>query len=387
MTKKLYWENPYETKFSAVISSIKTDGIILDKTLFYPESGNQQADKGIIKIGNDKFEIIGVSKDNNEIIHHISPELGDKIKVGDKVEGEIDWEYRYGLMKAHSSQHIFSAMLKSMYDLDTLRAILNFEDVFLQISQTIDYDQLKKILYKVNRICTLEEHKIAADLVSRDVTQGYANEIRGKIPNESEIRLLKIDKLDIVCCGGTHVRETTEIGSLFIYDFKKGNEIRYYVGNKAILNSSKTNIDLIHMSNNLNSPLQKVMSVIAKQLELLENIQKEQKELSIKLLKASSKSPLKVINNIPLFHIDSDIDIKIINKILPDFPQNSLIIVSMENNKLRIISLSEKLDANSLMQRLIQKSGGKGGGSPKSSQGFLEKIPENIIDEIESMLK
>ena len=117
------------------------------------------------------------------------------------------------------------------------------------------------------------------------------------------------------------------------------------------------------------------------------DIQKRQKELSIKLLKAISKSPLKIINHTPLFYIDFDIDIKIINKILPDFPQNSLIIISMESNKLRIISLNEKLDANNLMQKLIQKSGGKGGGSPKSSQGFLKKMPENIIDELESMLK
>lgn len=387
MTKKLYWENSYETKFSAIISSIKMDGIIIDKTLFYPESGNQQADKGIIKIGNNKFEVTGVSKDKNEIIHHISPELGDKIKVGDKVEGEIDWKYRYGLMKAHSSQHIFSAVLKSMYDIDTLRAILNFEDVFLQISQAIDYDQLKKILSIVNRICTLEQHKITADLVSRNDTQSYAKKIRGKIPNEPEIRLLKIDKLDIVCCGGTHVQDTTEIGSLFVYDFKKGDEIRYYVGNKAILNRSKTNIDIIHMSNNLNTPLQKVMNVIEKRLDLLENTQKELKELSIKFLETTSKSPLKIINNVPLFYIDSDIDIKIINKMLAEFPQDSLIIISMENNKLRIISLNDKLNANNFIQDLIKKYGGKGGGSPKSSQGFLEKIPENVLEDIESMIK
>jgi len=387
MTKKLYWENPYATKFTAKVTSIKENGIVFDKTLFYPESGNQLSDKGNLKIDVQDFKIKKVIKEGSEIIHQISSEFKDRIKIGDKIEGEIDWEYRYGLMKAHSSQHIFSAVLKSMYDIDTFRAILNFEDVFLQISQTIDYDQLKKILYKVNRICTLEEHKIVAELISRDDTQSYANKIRGKIPNEPEIRLLKIDKLDIVCCGGTHVQDTTEIGSLFIYDFKKGNEIRYYVGNEAILKSSKTNIDLINISNNLNAPLQKLLNVIGRRLELLVDIQRKQKELSIKLLKAISKFPLKIINHTPLFYIDFDIDIKIINKILPDFPQNSLIIISMESNKLRIISLNEKLVANNLMQKLIQKSGGKGGGSPKSSQGFLKKMPENIIDELESMLK
>ncbi len=387
MTKKLFWEDPYETKFTAKVISLNEFGFILDNTLFYPESGNQLSDRGYIKIGDYKFRIEQVSKDGDDIIHHIPPDLKDKIKVDDKVEGEIDWQYRYGLMKAHSSQHIFSAVLKNSYDIDTERAVLNYEEVFLQTSQKLDYNELKEILYEVNSICTSKNYKINAKIVPRDKAQEIADKIRSQIPNEPEVRLMEIENLDLVCCGGTHVQNTREIGNLFIYDFKKGNEIKYYVGNKATLNFSNINVNLINLANNLNIPILKIREIVKKRLKLLENAQSLQKDLSLKLLEVISKSPANVINELSLFYVEFDIDIKILNKSLDMFPPSSLIIVNMGNNKIRILSLCEELNANKLIQKLIQNYNGKGGGNPKSAQAVLNKMPEDLLVEIESLLK
>ncbi|MFX1346134.1 MAG: alanine--tRNA ligase-related protein [Promethearchaeota archaeon] len=387
MTKKLFWEDPYETKFTAKVTLIDEFGFILDKTLFYPESGNQLSDRGYINIGDFKFKIEQVSKDGDDIIHHISTDLKDKIKVGDKVEGEIDWQYRYGLMKAHSSQHIFSAVLKNSYDIDTERAILNHEEVFLQTSQKLDYNELKEVLYEVNSICTSKNYRINAKIVPRDKAQEIADKIRSQIPNEPEVRLMEIENLDLVCCGGTHVQNTTEIGILFIYDFKKGKEIKYYVGNKAMLNYSNININLINLANSLNIPILKIREIVKKRLKLLKNVQSLQMDLSLKLLGEISKSPLKVINKFSLFYVEIDIDIKILNKSLDMFPPDSLIIVNMGNNKIRILSLSEELNANKLIQKLIQNYNGKGGGNPKSAQAVLNRMPEDLLVEIESLLK
>lgn len=386
MTKKLYWENPYETKFTAKVISIKESGFVLDKTLFYPESGNQSSDRGYIKIEDFKFKIEEVSKDGDEIIHHIPSDLKDKINIGDKVEGEIDWQYRYGLMKAHSSQHVFSAVLKNTYDIDTMRANLNHEEVFLQTSQNLDYEQLKEILYEVNNICTSKNYRLNPEIIPRAKAEEIAHKIRSRIPKEPQVRLMEIENLDLVCCGGTHVQNTTEIGCLFIYDFKKGNEIRYYVGNKATLNYSNININIINLANSLNIPILKIREIVKKRLELLEDVQNQQKDLSYKFLDAISKSPYKIINNISLFYLDLDIDIKILNKSLSIFPQNSLIIVLMGNNKLRLLSLNENIDANKILQNIIQKYDGKGGGNSKSAQAVVGKMPEDLLFEIEQLI-
>ncbi len=386
MSKKLFWENAYDTKFSAKVVSIGEKGILLEKTLFYPESGNQSSDRGYLEINDHRFRVEKVTKEGEDILHHISPDFKKKINIGDKVEGEIDWEFRYGLMKAHSSQHILSAIIKNKYDIDTVRANLNFEDVILQLSQEISYDQLKEVLLNVNTICTSNNLKINSKIVSREDAQKLSEKIRSTIPNESQVRLMEIEGLDLVCCGGTHVRNTSEIGEIFIYDFKKGTEIKYYVGNKALQTSSINNIDMITLVNKLNTPIGNLKGIIEKRLELIENVQDQQKNLSIKLLELISKTPLKIINNISLFYIDFDIDIKLLSSMLNLFPQDSVIIVRIEINKIRLLSLSELIDANEILKKLIIEYGGKGGGNPKSAQAFLEKFPKDLLSKIELLI-
>ncbi len=386
MSKKLFWENAYDTKFSSKVVSIKEKGITLDKTLFYPESGNQLCDHGYLEINDHRFKVEKVTKEGDDILHHISSDFKKKINIGDKVDGEIDWKFRYGLMKAHSSQHILSAIIKNKYDIDTIRANLNFEDVNLQLSQELSYDQLKEVLLDVNTICTSINLKINSKIVSREDAQKLSEKIRSIIPNESQVRLMEIEGLDLVCCGGTHVRNTSEIGEIFIYDFKKGSEIKYYVGNKALLASSINNIDMITLVNNLNTPIGNIKGIIEKRLKYIENVQDQQKYLSIKLLELISKTPLKIINNISLFYIDFDIDIKLLSSMLNLFPLDSLIIVRIESNKLRILSTSEKIDANEILKKLIIEYGGKGGGNPKSAQAFLEKVPKDLLSKIEIII-
>ncbi len=386
MTQKLYWQTPYETKFTAKIEVIKEAGIMLDRTLFYPESGNQLSDKGYLKTKDFKIEIKKVSKEENDIIHHTSANFQKKLTIGDKIEGEINWQNHYGLMKSHSSQHILSAILKNNYDIDTIRAIINFEEVFIQISQKLEFKQLKEILHEINTIYTLKNLTINSKIIPHEQAEKEAKGIRSKIPGESQVRLIEIQNLDLVCCGGTHVQNITEIGCLFIYDFKKGNEIRYYIGNKALLLNSNINIDMISLAIDINTPIAKLGKDVKKRLELLENMQVLQKDLSIKLLESISKSPSKIIHNIPLFYIDFNADIKIINKMLSLFPQNSLLIVEMGNNKIRLLSMSGKIDANELLQTLIIKYNGKGGGNPKSAQGILKKMPKDLISEIEKLI-
>jgi alanyl-tRNA synthetase len=105
-TETIYYENPYRVDFRAralrTIKSGKGSWLVLDKTCFYPEGGGQPGDRGVLKHNGKRTEVTDTQKIGEVILHRIS----SQIKTGTSVEGEIDWERRYQLMKMHTTAHI-----------------------------------------------------------------------------------------------------------------------------------------------------------------------------------------------------------------------------------------------------------------------------------------
>ncbi|KKN27034.1 hypothetical protein LCGC14_0868640 [marine sediment metagenome] len=386
MTRKLYWETPYDKQFTAKVVSIKTEGIILDQTLFYPYGGNQLSDHGIIRIKDVDFSIKNVTKEDNEIIHHITPNFQNKVKVGEEVVGQIDWKRRYGLMKSHTSQHIFSAVIKNKYDINTIRATLNFEDVSLSISRVLSYEQLKSVLQEINEIFCFNNLKINGRILAHKEIEPLRDLIRGNIPNKSQIRIVEIEDLDMVCCGGTHVKNSTEIGSLFIYDFKKGKEIKYCIGANCLNMLTNINVDLLDISNSLNVSISNIRVKNNKNNVLISNLQDKNKILALKTLKLIAKNPIDTINGVLIFILEYDMDHKIISKNMHLFPLETVLVIKMTPKKFRIISKIQAVNANNIMQVFIKKFGGKGGGNSSSAQGTFNIDPEDIISDLKEIL-
>ena len=387
MTYKLYWETPYAKEFNAKVISIQEEGIILDQTLFYPYGGNQLSDHGTIRINDIEFEINNVLKDDNEIIHSLPSEFHKKIKVGDHVLGKIDWNRRYGLMKSHTSQHIFSAVIKNKFDIDTVRATLNFEEVLISFSKALNYEQIRSALNEINEICSTNNLVINGKIISNEEIEQYKDLIRGNIPLENQIRIIEIKNLDLVCCGGTHVENSTEIGNLLIYDIKKGKELKYYIGNRALSMLTTINIDLIEMANSLNTTINKIRERNMKNEDLILNIREKNKMLKIKTLELAARNPIETINDILIFSIDHDIDYKIISKNLHLFPSNTFLIIKIAPKKYRFISKHHNLNSNNIMQSFLKKYGGKGGGNPNSAQGSFETEPRDFISDLKEFLE
>lgn len=91
MTRKLFWEDPYQKEFDATIEKIDENKIVLDKTAFYPRGGGLVSDVGNI----DEVEVSEVVKgENNEIVHIMED---GNFQVGQQVHGKIDWEKRYDI--------------------------------------------------------------------------------------------------------------------------------------------------------------------------------------------------------------------------------------------------------------------------------------------------
>ena len=383
MTKKLYWDNSYETSFTAEVISITPEGVILDKSLFYPQGGGQDCDKGRLEKEELIFKIEFVSKKGENIIHHISSKDENKIKVGDNITGEIDWDYRYGVMRAHSAQHILSALIKNKYNIDTAHATISFEDVSLQIAQAINDDQFNEVIKEFNRVCTIENHEFQTKVVHRDEIDINEKQIRGKIPEQGQVRLVELKNYDLICCGGTHVKNTSEIGPIFIYEFNKGTNFKFIVGSKALNQFTTDNYRILNYGRNLNLPALNIVENFQKQLDKKLIVQRNYEILANTVLQLASQNPNKILDDVKIGCIRMDFDYKNIQKSFKDFPKDFLLIILEEKNKIRILSNTEKASANEVLQKVLKKFGGKGGGSPFSAQATLRDEPKDILLELE----
>jgi len=382
MTEKLYWNTPYETSFKAKVIGVKGEGVILDRTLFYPQGGGQVSDKGKLDKEGLILKIETVSKEGNDILHHISSNVESKIKIGDIVTGEIDWNYRYGVMRAHSSQHILSALIKNKFKIDTSHANISFEDVSLQIAQDINNNQFKEVLQEFNSVCTIENHEFHTSIIQRDEIKNFTENIRGKIPEQGEIRIVELKDYDLICCGGTHVENSTEIGPIFVYEFNKGRNFKFKVGSNAINQFSNDNIDILRYARLLNIPASEILENFQKQLDKKSTLQQSYINLANIALEFVSLYPNTIIKKVKVGFLELNLEYKVIQKQFKEFPVDYLLIIKQENNKILVLSNNEKVKVTKVLETLLKRYGGKGGGNPHSAQGTLNEEPEDLLSDL-----
>jgi len=127
-TEKLYFENAYLKEFSArVIGREIREGqqlVILDRTAFYPESGGQPHDLGIL----NGVKVIRVEEEDGVIFHFLDGELAK-----DEVQGQIDWPRRFDHMQQHTGQHILSEAFYQLVKGETLSFHLGQEESSVEI--------------------------------------------------------------------------------------------------------------------------------------------------------------------------------------------------------------------------------------------------------------
>lgn len=233
MTEAIYMNDSYLKEFEATVKSVKDEKfIVLDKTAFYPNGGGQPFDTGKL-IGPDgaEYNVVFVGKFNGEISHEIDR---SGLKEGDKVKGVINWERRYAHMRYHTTAHIISAVLhketgakisgNQIYE-DKLRIDFDLEN--------FDKDALQNYVDKANN-----EIKKNVDVEVSYLKREEAMKIPGIVklagalpPSIDTLRIVKIGDIDMQADGGTHVKNTSEIGTLeLVKTQNKGkNNRRIYV--------------------------------------------------------------------------------------------------------------------------------------------------------------
>jgi misacylated tRNA(Ala) deacylase len=234
MTELLFQTDSYLKKFEAEIIETDTaeNAVILDRTAFYPGGGGQLNDTGFLYSGSKAFKVIKVKKVDDAILHYIEGELP---AAGTEVEGQVDWDYRYKLMRTHTAMHILCGVVWRDYsaqvtggNMEPLAGRMDFE------FENLEASLIKEIEESVNKEVKAERD-IKVEILPREEAFQIPDLIRTKInllpEGISHIRTVEIVGLDLQADGGTHVANTKEVGFIKIVEYKSKGKInkRIYV--------------------------------------------------------------------------------------------------------------------------------------------------------------
>ena len=220
-TKRLYLENPYQVEFEAqVVEKViweKKPALILDQTCFYPESGGQPCDKGIL----NEVEVLKVLEDEARIIHL----LAEDISSG-KVAGKVDWQTRFDHMQQHSGQHILSQSFHELLGAETLSFHLGEDISTLEMDlRKISKEEVENIERRANEI-VFQDREIKCYFIPEEKIDSVP--LRRPPKKKGLIRVVEVSDFDFSACGGTHVRRAGEIGLIKILRVERiRNNIRF----------------------------------------------------------------------------------------------------------------------------------------------------------------
>ncbi|MGC8657254.1 MAG: alanyl-tRNA editing protein [Thermoplasmata archaeon] len=228
-TQLLYLDDSYMKECDAVVLKSGEDGIVLDRTVFYPEGGGQPSDTGIILHNGNMFRVDSVQK-RDEVYHHIAGQAS--INDGDSVKLTIDWEKRYMHMRYHTSLHIISGVVNNLYKVkitgnqiyaDKARIDFNLNDSAESV--------IEDILSEANKIVK-NDVKINIKYIRKEELRDDMIRVKKELLPDLEIyRMIEIEGVDMQPDGGTHVKSSSEVGmiSMMKRENKGKNNKRIYI--------------------------------------------------------------------------------------------------------------------------------------------------------------
>ena len=211
MAELLFRDDPYLAACEATVVSVHENAVELDRTVFYPLGGGQAGDTG--RIG--EWRVLDTRKGAtaDSVLHLLEP--GAKLSAGEKLEARIDWERRHRLMRLHTALHLLGAVVKAPVTGGRIgddKAHLDFD---IEMEKLVR-DEIEARLNELTRAGHATSSYWISD-AELDARPELVRTMSVAPPRgEGRVRLLEIPGVDLQACGGTHVRNTAEIGRLVV---------------------------------------------------------------------------------------------------------------------------------------------------------------------------
>jgi alanyl-tRNA synthetase len=383
MTERLYYHNSYLKTFAAkkLSSTPKHDGIaiILDQTAFYPTSGGQPNDLG--SLGDQ--EILDVFEDDNGSVVHL---VGHEI-AAEQPTGQVLWERRHDHMQQHTGQHLLSQAFLTTTRLNTIGFHLSSDYATIDLdSDSVSPAQLDVAEKLVNEIVS-ENREVTSRIVPSEEVPQLG--LRKESQREGPLRIVSIEDFDVSACGGTHVRQTAEVGGVVIRKTERVNRqirVEFVCGNRILKAQRSDLANLTAVARQFSVGLAEVPERVEKQIQENKNLRKKLQDknrvlarLLARELYRSAKEHLgfKLVQD--LFEDEETEFLKLISQALHEQgPVIALLGCRRGEQAYLIFSQSESspYDLRNLLAESCKLIEGKGGGSRNMAQGGGKKVDQ-----------
>jgi misacylated tRNA(Ala) deacylase len=206
----------YLREFDASVQELAPDFAVLDRTAFYAEGGGQPYDTGSLSWSGGESKVLRVTKEKGVIRHHV-----DRLPPVGPVHGSIDWDRRYAHMRYHTSQHLMSGLVWKIFaartvgnQLYTDRARVDFQPASFTPEDLVRIEaECNRAIEAAHEVRIFQEDRVVVDskIGDRSLLDLIPQSIR-------RLRVIQIGSADYCPCGGTHLRNTSEIGRVHIVE-------------------------------------------------------------------------------------------------------------------------------------------------------------------------
>jgi alanyl-tRNA synthetase len=402
MTARLYYADSFLYNFDAEIAEVipgERTAVVLDRTAFYPTSGGQVFDTGVLSANGSALRVTEVAEDENGKILHYVEAPANAVAPGQRVSGTIDADRRRDHMQQHSGQHVLSAALIELFDMPTVSFHMGDETCTIDLAaKGLSTEQIVRAEARANQI-VFENRPVGVRFVSIEAARSLG--LR-KLPElqKDEMRLVEIRDFDLCACGGTHVTQTSQIGTFLIRKtekVKQGIRVEFVCGDRALRIARKDYATLTEAAGLFSGHIYDVPQKIRKTLDEVKAAQKRQHTLLeeiAELRAAEFSASARVVGKYKVVQqvfADRDLTfIKLLAQKLTKFP-GVLVLLGSTASPAAIVfarSADVEADVSILMKEAMATVGGRGGGSKDLAQGGVPDAARvvPVLDQIASEL-
>lgn len=275
-TERLYYRDAYLTTFSAKVLDVDGTRVRTDRSAFYPTSGGQQFDTGILG-GVRVVDVVDVVDDGDSVVHVMAS--APAIAPGTEISGTVDWPRRFDHMQQHTGQHLLSALFEDLCKAPTLSVHFGSESCTLDVdAESLSHAAAVRVEERANAIVA-ENRAVVVSF--EDAATAAA--LRKPSDRTGELRIVSIEGIDRSACGGTHVRATGEIGAVMVRKmekYKKQTRIEFLCGGRATRQARADYDALISLAATLTAGISDLPKLVATQAESVRSLESERKKLS-----------------------------------------------------------------------------------------------------------